>query len=85
MDGDNIIGLGEPNGMGAISIEPGGQFELSGAPLETIHQTCRNRTRIWRRCARSPSRWASASSVSAAARNGRWPKRRACRNRATRS
>src|SRR5947207_9864611 len=25
---------------GAISLEPGGQFELSGAPLETIHQTC---------------------------------------------
>ncbi|AGB70173.1 MULTISPECIES: glutamate--cysteine ligase [Rhizobium] len=41
MDGDNIIGLGEPTGMGAISIEPGGQFELSGAPLETIHQTCK--------------------------------------------
>lgn len=41
MDGDNIIGLGEQSGMGAISIEPGGQFELSGAPLETLHQTCR--------------------------------------------
>ncbi|WP_412064592.1 glutamate--cysteine ligase [Rhizobium sp. SYY.PMSO] len=41
MDGGNIIGLGEPSGMGAISIEPGGQFELSGAPLETIHETCR--------------------------------------------
>ncbi|OWV84961.1 glutamate--cysteine ligase [Rhizobium sp. R72] len=41
MDGDNIIGLGEPKGMGAISIEPGGQFELSGAPLETIHETCK--------------------------------------------
>ncbi|MGV1790594.1 glutamate--cysteine ligase [Rhizobium sp. A37_96] len=41
MDGDNIIGLGEPSGMGAISIEPGGQFELSGAPLETIHETCK--------------------------------------------
>ena len=23
-----------------ISLEPGGQFELSGAPLDTIHQTC---------------------------------------------
>ncbi len=23
-----------------IALEPGGQFELSGAPLETIHQTC---------------------------------------------
>jgi glutamate--cysteine ligase len=41
MDDDRIIGLYEPTGMGAISLEPGGQFELSGAPLETIHQTCR--------------------------------------------
>ena len=41
MDGENIIGLVEPTGQGAISLEPGGQFELSGAPLETIHQTYR--------------------------------------------
>ncbi|WP_425419526.1 glutamate--cysteine ligase [Oricola indica] len=41
MDEGRIIGLYEPTGMGAISLEPGGQFELSGAPLETIHQTCR--------------------------------------------
>lgn len=41
IDGDNLIGLFEPNGMGAISLEPGGQFELSGAPLASIHQTCR--------------------------------------------
>jgi glutamate--cysteine ligase len=27
-------------GGGAISLEPGGQFELSGAPVETVHQTC---------------------------------------------
>ncbi len=45
MDGENIIGLGEHSGMGAISIEPGGQFELSGAPLETIHETCRESNR----------------------------------------
>lgn len=24
----------------AITLEPGGQFELSGAPLETLHETC---------------------------------------------
>jgi len=24
----------------SLSLEPGGQFELSGAPVETIHQTC---------------------------------------------
>ncbi|PRD41833.1 glutamate--cysteine ligase [Phyllobacterium phragmitis] len=41
IDEGNIIGLVEPTGQGAISLEPGGQFELSGAPLSTIHQTCR--------------------------------------------
>lgn len=40
-DENNIIGLVEPTGRGAISLEPGGQFELSGAAVETIHQTCR--------------------------------------------
>jgi glutamate--cysteine ligase len=40
LDRGNIIGLVDPIGGGAISLEPGGQFELSGAPLETIHQTC---------------------------------------------
>ena len=34
-----IIGLYDDTGGGAISLEPGGQFELSGAPLETVHQT----------------------------------------------
>jgi len=34
----NIIGL-EKDGAN-VSLEPGGQLELSGAPLETIHQTC---------------------------------------------
>jgi glutamate--cysteine ligase len=41
LDDGRVIGLVEPTGQGAISLEPGGQFELSGAPLETIHQTCR--------------------------------------------
>ncbi len=41
IDAGHIIGLVEPTGQGAISLEPGGQFELSGAPLETLHQTCR--------------------------------------------
>ena len=41
MDNGQIIGLGGPTGEGAISLEPGGQFELSGAQVETIHQTCR--------------------------------------------
>ncbi|MEM8812169.1 MAG: glutamate--cysteine ligase [Pseudomonadota bacterium] len=41
VDDGRIIGLYDPTGGGAISLEPGGQFELSGAPLENLHQTCR--------------------------------------------
>lgn len=37
-EGGYLIGL-EKDGAN-ISLEPGGQLELSGAPLETIHQTC---------------------------------------------
>ncbi len=36
-DAGNIIGLSR--GRAAISLEPGGQFELSGAPLATLHET----------------------------------------------
>ena len=39
MEGENVIGLYDVTGGGAISLEPGGQFELSGAPVETVHQT----------------------------------------------
>jgi glutamate--cysteine ligase len=38
MEGPHIIGL-EKDGAN-ISLEPGGQLELSGAPLENVHQTC---------------------------------------------
>jgi glutamate--cysteine ligase len=37
-EGENIIALSGADG--AISLEPAGQFELSGAPLENLHQTC---------------------------------------------
>ena len=36
--GETLIGLNR--GMANISLEPGGQFELSGAPLETMHDIC---------------------------------------------
>ncbi|MBN8919565.1 MAG: glutamate--cysteine ligase [Rhizobiales bacterium] len=39
LDGPNVIGLADDDGGGAISLEPGGQFELSGAPLATLHET----------------------------------------------
>nr|MEA2798464.1 glutamate--cysteine ligase [Phenylobacterium sp.] len=38
MEGENVIAL--ERGMANVSLEPGGQFELSGAPLETIHDIC---------------------------------------------
>jgi len=40
MEGETIIGLADNVGGAAISLEPGGQFELSGAPLATVHETC---------------------------------------------
>jgi glutamate--cysteine ligase len=37
-EGDKVIALSGPDG--AVSLEPAGQLELSGAPLENLHQTC---------------------------------------------
>jgi glutamate--cysteine ligase len=39
LDAGNVIGLYDSRGGGAISLEPGGQFELSGAPLASVHDT----------------------------------------------
>ena len=40
-DQDALIGLKGigPQGGGSISLEPAGQFELSGAPLRSVHET----------------------------------------------
>ncbi|MBN8187401.1 MAG: glutamate--cysteine ligase [Rhodobacteraceae bacterium] len=37
-EGGHLIGLTKDGAN--VSLEPGGALELSGAPLETIHQTC---------------------------------------------
>jgi len=37
-EGGKVIALAGDDG--AISLEPAGQFELSGAPLDNLHQTC---------------------------------------------
>lgn len=37
-EGDNVIALSGPDGT--VSLEPAGQLELSGAPLDNLHQTC---------------------------------------------
>ena len=40
LENNNIIGLKDETGA-SISLEPGGQLELSGSPLENLHQTCK--------------------------------------------
>ena len=37
-DAGKLIGLLDAVGGAALSLEPGGQFELSGAPLTTVHE-----------------------------------------------
>ncbi|MGH6817861.1 MAG: glutamate--cysteine ligase [Methylovirgula sp.] len=39
LESGQIIGLYDETTEAAISLEPGGQFELSGAPLDSIHAT----------------------------------------------
>ena len=39
MEGENIIALTGEDGS-SVSLEPGGQFELSGAPLPNLHRVC---------------------------------------------
>lgn len=38
-EGEHVIALKRDGA--SVSLEPGGQLELSGAPLETVHQTCK--------------------------------------------
>ena len=37
-EGDNLVALKKDGA--SVTLEPGGQVELSGAPLENIHETC---------------------------------------------
>jgi glutamate--cysteine ligase len=37
-EGENLIALADATA--SVTLEPGGQFELSGAPLDNLHQTC---------------------------------------------
>ena len=52
-EGDTTIALKRSRGSGipeTISLEPGGQFELSGAPLATLHETCAEAGEHLREC-----------------------------------
>jgi glutamate--cysteine ligase len=46
LEGDRIIALKRAEGVqgGNISLEPGGQFELSGRPVATLHETAEETT-----------------------------------------
>src|ERR671913_1353004 len=48
IENGNVIALSGPDGT--ISLEPAGQFELSGAPLENLHETCAEAARHLGQC-----------------------------------
>ena len=48
VENGNVIALSGDDGT--ISLEPAGQFELSGAALETLHQTCAEAGRHLTQC-----------------------------------
>ncbi|MEO6225602.1 MAG: glutamate--cysteine ligase [Sphingomicrobium sp.] len=48
VENDKVIALSGPDGT--ISLEPAGQFELSGAPLENLHETCAEAARHLDQC-----------------------------------
>lgn len=48
IENGNVIALSGADGT--ISLEPAGQFELSGAPLENLHQTCAEAARHLSQC-----------------------------------
>jgi glutamate--cysteine ligase len=48
IENGNVIALKGQDGN--VSLEPAGQFELSGAPLENLHQTCAEAARHLDQC-----------------------------------
>ena len=48
LENGNVIALSGADGT--ISLEPAGQFELSGAPLQNLHQTCAEAARHLGQC-----------------------------------
>ena len=84
-DGQTLIAL--QRGGANVSLEPGGQFELSGAPLETMHDICEETGQHLRR-GRDGRRASSASASWAWASRPIWTRddsRRSCPRAATRS
>ena len=84
IEGEHVIAL-EKDGA-SITLEPGGQLELSGAPLRTIHETCDEfHAHLVADEARLRAAAASCCSASASTRSTASSASRSCRRRATAS
>ena len=82
-EGEHIIGL-QSHGA-SVSLEPGGQFELSGAPLEHIHETCNEVGRHLEEVKTISDRLGVGFLGHGFSPSGRWKRRRLCQRGATRS
>jgi len=58
-EGGKLIALTRKDaaGGGSVTLEPGGQLELSGAPLSSIHETCKEVNGHCAKCARWRKNW----------------------------
>ncbi len=84
LEGENVIALKDNEGA-SVTLEPGGQFELSGAAVETLHQTCAEVNQHLTRLRKFARKSAPASSGSASTLNGAARTFIGCRRVATKS
>ncbi len=81
VEGGNVIALAGPDGN--VSLEPAGQLELSGAPLDNLHLTCAEAGRHLVQAKAVATGSASASSAWACGRTRAGPSCRPCPRAAT--
>ncbi len=74
-----------PRDGASVTLEPAGQLELSGAPLENIHETCCETSSHLPRSRRSRRNCGSGSSAWASSPSGSARRCRGCPRAATRS
>ena len=82
-EGENIIGLTQDGA--SLSLEPGGQFELSGAPLKTVHETCAEVNTHLEQVREVAGEIGAGVIGLGFAPTGPWPRRIRCPRAATRS
>ena len=82
-EGEHVIALLRDGA--SVSLEPAGQLELSGAPLDTVHATCCEVTSHLKEVKTVADELSWAFSAWASSRNGSARKCRGCPRAATRS